>query len=719
MGATRGEPARLDVFTAAMVARSGRVAAPLEGYRSAVHRLAAAPSELTVTTPDRSPGIGRTVDELRVLDRQPRLLAAALRLADRSGFGLWPVGNLVDAWLAALRAALEQAPASAADREARGRQLGEDLAALTASDADVEAIYPELAALLSDLDPSDPFQLAGFYETITPDQFYVLLERVYDAHYLDGALFTPAHAVSDERPELQPMLDMLEPLTAAFEAAAAMDLLPAGFADRLLQRGRDAIDAYEHPGLEPLLQLFVFGDVLNTGNVEVTVGFSRLALDGMFFEYSRFLWGAMSPYRTMLDDGTVVTYQAEQQVAAAARALAGNPEAAYRFLLDGDDQALLLDRAGESWWWDGDAAGQLPSEVLEAGLLAHPLDTGMFDAARPSTAYVSALRSLVVEVGGRDGIGEPIARGLGLVLAPHYDSVRFAVDPNTLEPDVLRLDADTLQAFAANVAAHDVGLGALQQVAAGWSSEVYAGWAPRLIEAGPIVDQFDTRFFLDTGGLVEVHRLLDRGLQDAGLDFEERHKLTFWALDKASGLARSRLLKATRLTGPKGFLAGEALSWAGSHGTDWVKDQIRGAGPAGADDVRAMLRQQLPVLAVDAILFEFEQILADIDDPVERERMREQFLPVEPGARDYTFERDKSFGEQGWWERINPFDRPTTAETVEVEFADWPEEVMEQWLLENRAALPASGLNVDDAKWWLNLVVFDIWKGVEVRTRGR
>jgi hypothetical protein len=687
---TWGDPARLRDYTAGTTARVGASHGRLAAYRQAMARLLAAPSDLPVAVPDRSPAITEDLARLRAVDQQPARFAAALRSADRVVFPVAPAS------LAAPRERpWPQPTTSTAMTEARATELVDRLPALLAADAELPEIYDDLAAMLSQLE--DPALAAAVHGRWSADDLLALLRLVLDAQLGKQDPTAAGHAWIVDR---EPMVDLLAPLGRSFETAVASGAISEAFVERLLTA--PAPGRLGWPSTTLLVsQLLVYGDPLGAGDAAVTAAFAAMVLSDRFPDATRTLHGVGTAYVDPAEpDLFGGLFHLEHLVGHAAAALAADPAAASRFLADRTDQTALLDRAAEGWWLGGRHG---VSEVLEAGLLVHPRATGVFDRPldsphRDSRAYLAAMRHLVADVAARGSVDASAARGLGIVLAPHHDSVRGQARDAT-RADLLRVEAGTYRDYLTNVAAHDVGLAALQETFAGWTAAVYLAWAEPLSRT-PHLTQVPSGFLFDTKGLVDTYRLLEEGLHAANVRHEERSALLLGTIDRAGAIARSHLVRRAGLPGgPVSFLAGEAVSFTTGQVTGWARDQVLEAGPLDLADFRTGLAHTLPQLAVAVLV-----------DAVSAED-RAALVPVEPGPRPYTTERRASA-----WERLTFWSEPDLTVTEEVGLGLWPPEVIDGWLDENLAAYdPPAGAAPRD--WWLNVIVSDVRKGFEEPVR--
>jgi hypothetical protein len=683
-GVTRGDVARLRTFSERMLARVDASEATRAEYAAAMARLHAAPSDLPVGVPDRSATIADDLATLRVLDRQPARFAAALLLADRAAGGAGWLTALLGRWWAALRSG------AALRAEARAAELHDELAALLADGRPLERRYDAVATLLAALD--DPALAAAFYERLRPEQLFALLELVHEAQQVKADPTAPGNAWIAGR---EPMTDLLAPLGRSFADAAALGAISPAFVERLFASPPPG--PYGWPSTTLLLsQLLVYGDPMGAGDPHVTSAFASMVLGDGFLDATRTLHGVASVYVDPdRPDVFAGMFHVEHLVHHAAASLAADPEASFLFLVEPRNPAALLDRAAEGW-----AMGEgTVSEILAGGLLLHPRVLGVFDrgfdARHPDTvAYLAAVRRLVDDVAGRGSVPASAAEGLGIVLAPHHASLRARFD-DALDPDVLGLDADTYRRYLANVVAHDTGLAAVEQVFAGWTAAVYAGWAQELSTSSHL-DAVPTAFMFDTRGLVDTWRLLEQALHDANVHHAERNALLLTAIDRAGGMARSQVLRRAGLPGgPVSFVAGEAASWVTRQGTGWAKDRILDAGPMDVSDFRSALAETLPQLAVGVLI-----------DAVPEDRL-EELVPVLPGPREWTTERDATV-----WERLTFWSQPDLTVTEVVEFQRWPAEVLDGWRLENLEAYDELPAGADRRDWWLNVIVSDVRKGV-------
>jgi hypothetical protein len=682
---TRGDPLRLHAYSELMAARVLASRGPLSSYRQAIAALHAAPSDLPVDMPDRSSGIAADLDELEEVDRQPARFAVALTAADRT------VSDVPLPFLAGVLARPEAAAASdsAVRRaaEARADADADALLALAVDHLDLEAHDGDLARLLARLD--DPLVVAALYERLDADGLLALLrtvERAIEVTY-DQALDGNAWIVDHE-----PMQDLLAPLARSFTAAAAMGALDPAFVDRLLA-DTTAGNTGDGGATATVSQLLIYGDLLAAGDPHVTAGFASMILGRGYDDAVRRLWGAGSPYVPPGPiDGLEGMFHLEYVVAHAAERLAADPEAAHRFVLDLGNLTALLDRAQRGWWLGAD---QGASEVLEAGLLVHPHVLGLLDHdLDPRHPVALALGHLVRDVAGRGAVDASAARGLGIVLAPHHASVAAVHDDDV--PGPLGLDAVTVRGYLAAVARHGVGMAALEQTFAGWTAARYLHWADELGRE-PFPTHVDVRFLADTAELRDTYALLEWALRDANVAHEQQHALLVGAIDRAGGMARSRVLQAAKLpSGPVGFAAGEAASWTTRQVTGWAKEQLHAAGPTDVADLQNTLALQMPQLVVG--------VLVGSVDP----DRHDQLVPVPLDPRPVEVER-----ERGGWERLRFWEDPDT-EVVMVEFGAWPRDVLDDWMAENEAALGASGSD-EDGRWWLGLVVEDVRKGFRER----
>jgi hypothetical protein len=699
---TWGDPGRLRAYTAATTARVGSSDGRLATYRQAIARLHAAPSDLPVAVPDRSPGIAQDLARLRAVDQQPARFATALLLADRVAFPgapAAPSGPRERSW--------SRPATSGALAEVLATQLVARLQELLAADAELPAIYDELASVLSQL--QDPALAAAVHGRWSADDLLALLQLAFDAQLVKHDPTAAGHAWFVDR---DPMVDLLAPLGRSFEAAAARGAISEAFLERLFSASPPGELGW--PGTTLLVsQLLVYGDPLGAGDAAVTAAFAAMVLSDHFPAATRTLHEVGSAYvdpaatRTLHGVGSADVdpaapdlfaglFHLEHLVGHAAASLAADPAAAARFLAEGANQTALLDRAAEGWWLGGrDGA----SAVLEAGLLVHPQAAGLLD--RPldprrtdAHAYLSAVRHLVTEVAARGSVHASAARGLGIVLAPHHDSVRGQARDATHD-DLLRVDADTHRDYLTNVAAHDAGLAALQETFAGWTAALYLEWAAPL-SATSHLTEVPSGFLFDTKGLVDTYRLLEEALHVANVRHEERSALLLGAIDRAGGLARSHLVRRAGMPGgPVSFLAGEAVSFTTRHVTGWAEDRVLATGPMDLADFRTGLAHTLPQLTVAVLL----DAVPDED--------RAALVPVEPGPRPHTTERGASV-----WERLAFWSEPDLAVTEQVDLGRWPPEVLDGWLDDNVAASdPPPGATPRD--WWLNVIVSDVRKGFE------
>jgi hypothetical protein len=690
---TWGDPGRLHAYTAATTARVGISDGRLATYRQTVARLHAAPSDLPVAVPDRSPAIADDLAQLRAVDQQPARFAAALLLVDRVA----PPGPPASPAPAPAptrvptRVPSSQPTTSTALVEARATELVDRLHELLTADAELPELYDDLAAVLSQLE--DPALAAAVQGRWSVDDLLALLQLVFDAQFVKHDPTAAGHAWIVDR---EPMVDLLAPLGRSFESAVARGAISEAFVERLLSAPPPGELGW--PGTTLLVsQLLVYGDPLGAGDAAVTAAFAAIVLGDHFPDATRTLHGVGSAYvDPAAPDLFAGLFHLEHLVGHAAAALAADPAAAARFLAEGTNQTALLDRAAEGWWLGGrDGA----SEVLEAGLLVHPRAAGVFD--RPldprhadARAYLSAMRHLVADVAARGSVHASAARGLGLVLAPQHDSVRGQARDATRD-DLLRVDADTYRDYLTNVAAHDAGLAALQETFAGWTAALYLEWAAPLSGTSHLTE-VPSGFLFDTKGLVDTYRLLEEGLHAANVRHEERSALLLGAIDRAGGLARSHLVRRGGMSGgPVSFLAGEAVSFTTRQVTGWAQDRVLATGPMDLADFRTGLAHTLPQLTVAVLL----DAVPDED--------RAALVPVEPGPRPHTTERGASV-----WERLAFWSEPDLTVSEEVELGRWPPDVLDGWLDENVAASdPPPGATPRD--WWLNVIVSDVRKGFD------
>jgi hypothetical protein len=173
-GTTRGDPTLLDAASEQMEQATASLAAPVTAYEQAMRRLAHAPSDLPIDLPGRGARLRGLMAELRVVDRQPALFAAALRMADHlAARGL--VGG-APGLAARVQASLGDVDASELREVAMVTEaLAVDIGTLIAGDGDPEDVLAELAQLLSTLDVEDPFVLAAFVEALGPGGLQELL----------------------------------------------------------------------------------------------------------------------------------------------------------------------------------------------------------------------------------------------------------------------------------------------------------------------------------------------------------------------------------------------------------------------------------------------------------------------------------------------------------------------------------------------------------------
>jgi hypothetical protein len=682
-GVTRGDPARLGAYTAAMTARVRSSDAVRASYASAMARLHAAPSDLPVGVADRSGEVADDLAELRALDQQPARFAAALLLADHAiGRSGWLHGLLGRWWSLLESGATVRA-------EARADELADRFARLLDGDQ-LTPLYDDLAAVLAELD--DPAVAAAFYERLEPEQLFLLLQLVHEAHEVKADPTASGNAWIADR---EPMTDLLEPLGRSFATGVALGAISPDVVERLFASPPPG--PYGWPSTTLLLsQLLVYGDPMGAGDPHVTAAFGSMVLGDGFLDATRPLHGVGSVYVDPdRPDVFAGMFHVEHLVHHAAASLAADPEASFLFLLEDRNQTALLDRVAEGWAM-GDGA---VSEILAGGLLLHPRSIGVFDrgfgSGHPDTvAYLAAVRHLVEDVAGRGSVHGSAAEGLGIVLAPHHDSLRAQFD-DPVRPDVLGLDESTYRSYLANVVAHDAGLAAVEQTFAGWTAAMYAGWAGPLTESSHL-ESVPTEFLFDTRGLVDSWRLLELALHDANVRHEERSALLLGAIDRAGSMARSQVLRRAGLPGgPVSFAAGEAASWVTRQGTGWAKDRVLDAGPMDVSDFRVALSHSLPQLAVEVMT-----------DAVPEDR-REELVPVPTGPRPWTTERDASF-----WERVSFWSQPDLTVTETVEFGRWPPEVLDGWRHENMAAYDDLPEGVEPRTWWLNVIISDVRKGI-------
>jgi hypothetical protein len=677
--AVRGIPTVLATYTHEMTARVDASRGPVAEYSDAVRQLLAAPTELPVAVPDRSARLDTDLDELARLDRQPAVFAAALRLADR-----FPLAAIAVPPALALRVQqlLERADLDTQlSRHVAGERLAARLLEILGSNRDGDELRAQLATVLGGLDTSDPAMLAAFYDHLGAEGLLELLTSV-------EASIDPF----DPDPDREGLAALLEPLGTSFANAARLGIVDAAFVDRLLA-DTTAGNRPDGGTTQAVAQLLLYGDPLRTGNVELTAGLASMVLADGFAGATRWMQSGTSPwYREggdALGDGD---FHIEAQVARAAEALIDHPEAAYGFLLLEGNQRALLDRADEGWWL---ASEHGASEVLEAGLLRHPLDAGLLDDLRPGADLPVALGGLIAEVARRDAVDASVSRGLGNVLAPHGDSVAHAASDDAVGPDVLGVDQETMRRYLANTLRHEPGGDALTAVFASWTEATFAEWAPRMVpEQGVTTPIIESDYVLDLVVVRDQYTLLEHALADAGQSYVDDHRLLYLVVDEADRAARSAVVRELGWSGGiKGRLASEALGRATSAGTDALKDRIEAAGPGSVEDLQAALHVRMPNAAIAMAL-----------DVVDEERF-EELVPVDVGDR--PVEVAGSF-----FDRIAPWRDDTRVELVP--FEQWDAAQRDDWLSENRAALEERGLDEQESRrWWLNVHVRSVGLGFQ------
>lgn len=676
---TRGDLPHLEASSAQMLQATTRLALPVTQYRAALRRLLDAPTELPIELTDRGTRVRGIMAELRVVDRQPALFAAVLQMADhlstRSFAGGAPgLAARFEASLAGMTAhGLGEAAAFA-------ETLAVDLGDLIAGDGDPQDVLAELAVLLSTLDVEDPFVLAAFFDALGPAGLQELLAWLYGAPDPYAQLDADAMAAA------------LGPLGTAFANAARLGLIDERFVDQLLvdTTAGNRPDGGRTSGVALLL---MYGDPLGTGDPYLTAALASMVLADGFRDAT---WNLhMDHHRWSRPDGDVLgdgAFNVEAQVARAIDSLVAHPQASYTFLLEPGNQRALLDRAADGWAM----AGHAPSDIIEQGLLAFPLEQGWFDLDADGRMQLpheatSALWALVVEVAGRDRVDDRVARGLANVLAPHGESMAHAASEHYARgPDLLGVDRPTAEAYLANVLRHEAGGMASSQVFAGWTTETFAAWSQELIPGeGVLLPTIPSSYTRELGVIRDQYAMYERALGQANQSYAADHQLLFFAVDEADRFARSRLLREVGWTGGiKGRLASEALGRTTGVGVDALEDAILAAGPGTVRDYQAVLHDQIPNLAIEVAI-----------DAVPPHR-RQELVPVPRTTLEV--EVDGS-----WWDSVAPWRDDTRI--VQVEPHDWNEEQRLAWIRQNRDQLIASGISQDDAyDWWLDVHIQNI-----------